>query len=94
MSKLKKLSNDDLSDISDLILDSLDNNIFNKINSKEINDLNLDIIINYDNDELDVDLDINIDFDSLSNSDSDFLKLAIDNVYNDLDIFIEDSYKE
>lgn len=92
MLKLKKLSKEDLNNISDFFLSSLDNNLFNSIDSKEINDLNLDLIINYDNDELKVDLDIGLDLDKLSDFNSEKIQIAIDDSYKELDDFIEKNY--
>jgi len=94
MSKLKKLSKEDLNTILEFFLSSLDNNLLNNINFKEINDLNLDVKLNYLDNKLDVDLDIGIDLDTLSDIDSKNVNIAIDKSYADLDSFIEGNFKK
>ena len=94
MSKLKKLSKEDLNVISDFFLSTLDDKLFKIIGSKEITDLDLDVLIDYDNEKLDVNLDFDIFLDLLSDMDSDKLQQAIDSSYEELDAFIENNYKE
>ena len=51
MSKLKKLSQDDLSTISDDFGEILEREVSKNISTKEVEDLDLDITINYENDQ-------------------------------------------
>ena len=66
MSKLKVLTNDDLSKISDDFGEILENEVSKSISVKELEDLDLDIVISYDNEQLDVDVDVGVLFDELS----------------------------
>ncbi|MBO5150695.1 MAG: DUF3194 domain-containing protein, partial [Methanobrevibacter sp.] len=65
MSKLKKLSSDDLTTISEDFGEILEKEVSRVISVKELEDLNLDITINYENAQLDVDVDLGVDFDEL-----------------------------
>ncbi len=66
MSKLKILSQDDLATISDAFGEILEGEISRALPSKEIEDLDLDILLNYENEQLDVDVDVGVLFDELS----------------------------
>ena len=70
VSKLKKLSQDDLDDISDFFASLVENKILSQVKSqKEIlaMDLNIHIDYNDENEKLDIDVDVDIDTDELSN---------------------------
>ena len=60
MSKLKKLSPDDLSKISDDFGEILEKEVSKNISTKEVEDLDLDITLNYENEQLDVDVDVGV----------------------------------
>ena len=94
MSKLKKLSQDDLSTISDDFGEILENEISKALPSKEIEDLDLDIIINYENDQLDVDVDVGVLFDELSEISQEQIMNAIDEAYLKFDSYIDDNFRE
>ena len=81
MSKLKKLSQDDLSTISDDFGEILEREVSKNISTKEVEDLDLDIIINYENDQLDVDVDVGVLFDALSDINQDQIMKATDGAY-------------
>ena len=66
MSKLKTLTQDDLAVISDDFGEILEREVSKAISMKELEDLDLDIILNYDNEQLDVDVDVGVQFDELS----------------------------
>ena len=85
MSKLKKLSQDDLSTISDDFGEILEREVSKNISTKEIEDLDLDIIVNYENDQLDVDVDVGVLFDELSDINQDQIMKSIDEAYLQFD---------
>lgn len=94
MSKLKKLSQDDLSTISDDFGEILEREVSKNISTKEIEDLDLDIIINYENDQLDVDVDVGILFDELSEISQDQIIKSIDDAYLKFDSYIDENFRE
>ncbi|MBQ9026073.1 MAG: DUF3194 domain-containing protein [Methanobrevibacter sp.] len=94
MSKLKKLSPDDLTTISDDFGEILEKEVSRVISTKELEDLDLDIILNYDNDQLDVDVDLGVSFDELSEINQDLLSEAVDEAYLKFDSYIDDNFRE
>ena len=94
MSKLKKLSAEDLSVISDDFGEILEREVSKNIPSKEVEDLDLDITINYENDQLDVDVDVGVLFDELSDINQDQIMKSIDEAYLKFDSYIDDNYRE
>jgi hypothetical protein len=94
MSKLKKLSQDDLSKISDDFGEILEREVSKNISTKEIEDLDLDIIINYENDQLDVDVDVGVIFDELSEISQDQIMKSIDEAYLKFDSYIDENFRE
>ena len=73
MSKLKELTQEDLSKISD--------------------DLDLDIVLSYEDSQLDVDVDVGVLFDELSEISQDQISKAIDEAYLKFDSYIDDNYR-
>jgi len=94
MSKLKKLSQSDLSTISDDFGEILEGEVSKNISTKEVEDLDLDIIINYENEQLDVDVDVGVIFDELSEINQDQIMKAIDEAYLKFDAYINENYRE
>jgi hypothetical protein len=94
MSKLKKLSSDDLDTISQDFGEILENEVSRVIPAKEIEDLDLDITINYENSQLDVDVDLGVLFDALSDVNQDILNEAVDEAYLKFDSYIDENYRE
>ncbi|WP_458404214.1 DUF3194 domain-containing protein [Methanobrevibacter sp.] len=94
MSKLKKLSQDDLSTISDDFGEILEREVSKNISTKEVEDLDLDIIINYENDQLDVDVDVGVLFDELSEISQDQITKSIDEAYVKFDSYIDENFRE
>ena len=94
MSKLKKLSQDDLSTISDDFGEILEREVSKNISTKEVEDLDLDIIINYENEQLDVDVDVGVLFDALSDINQDQIMKAIDGAYLKFDSYIDENYRD
>ena len=93
MSKLKVLTNDDLSKISDDFGEILENEVSKSISLKELEDLDLDIVISYDNEQLDVDVDVGVLFDELSEIDQDQISKAIDEAYLRFDSYIDENFR-
>ena len=93
MSSLKELSQDDLATISDDFGEILENEVSKAISTKEIEDLDLDIILNYENDQLDVDVDVGVMFDELSEITKDQVSKAIDEAYLKFDSYIDDNFR-
>ncbi len=93
MSDLKKLSSDDLETISDNFGEILEREVSRVISTKELEDIDLNITINYDNNQLDVDVDLGVSFDELSSINQDLLLEAIDNAYLKFDSYIDDNFR-
>ena len=94
MSKLKKLSSDDLDTISTDFGEILEVEVSKVISTKELEDLDLDIVLNYENDQLDVDVDLGVSFDELSEINHDMLNEAIDASYLKFDSYIDENFRE
>lgn len=94
MSKLKKLSSDDLATISQDFGEILEREVSRVISTKELEDLDLDITINYDDAQLDVDVDLGVSFDELSEVNQDLLNEAIDEAYLKFDSYIDENFRE
>ncbi len=93
MSKLKILSQEDLATISDYFGEILENEVSKSIHMKELEDLDLDIILNYENEQLDVDVDVGVLFDELSQITQDQVMQAIDEAYLKFDSYIDDNFR-
>ena len=91
---LKRLTDDDLVAISDKFGEILNSEIAKKISLKELEDLDLDIAVDYQNKELNVSVDVGLAFDELSNINQESLNKAIDEAYLKFDSFIEDNYTD
>ena len=78
MSKLKVLTQDDLATISDDFGEILKNEVSKALPSKEIEDLDLDIVLDYKDNQLDVDVDVGVSFDELSDITQEQIFQAID----------------
>ena len=94
MSKLKVLSQDDLAIISDEFGEILENEVSKSLPSKEIEDLDLDIVLSYDDGQLDVDVDVGVSFDELSEINQEQIANAIDEAYLRFDSYIDENFRE
>ena len=94
MSKLKKLSQDDLSTILENFGEILEHEVSKSISIKELEDLDLDITLNYENDELNVDVDVGVLFDELSEISQEQISQAIDEAYLKFDSYIDENFRE
>lgn len=93
MSKLKVLTKDDLTTISDDFGEILEKEISKSLPSKEIEDLDLDILLSYENGQLDVDVDVGVSFDELSEITQDQIAQAIDEAYLKFDSYIDENFR-
>ena len=93
MSKLKVLTQDDLATISDDFGEILESEVSKALPAKEIEDLDLDILLNYDNNQLDVDVDVGVSFDELSEITQEQIAKAIDAAYLRFDSYIDDNFR-
>ena len=96
VSKLKKLSEDDLEDISNFLSEIIVKKIQSSVKSqKEILDMDVSIEIVYpdENGELDVDASIEIDTDELSNLSNERIDEIIEESYLELDEYINENYR-
>ena len=93
MSKLKVLTQDDLATISDDFGEILENEVSKALPAKEIEDLDLDILLNYENEQLDVDVDGGVSFDELSQINQEQIAQAIDEAYIKFDSYIDDNFR-
>ncbi|WP_461461458.1 DUF3194 domain-containing protein [Methanobrevibacter sp.] len=94
MSKLKELSQDDLDNITNFLSDIVESKLSNYVTSKEVINQNIITDISYENGQLDVDLDIDIDVDALSNLSQDDVQRIIDEAYEELDVCIDENYRQ
>lgn len=60
---------------------------------KELEDLDLDIILNYENEQLDVDVNVGVLFDELSEITQDQVMQSIDEAYLKFDSYIDDNFR-
>ena len=58
-----------------------------------LEDLDLDIVLNYENEQLDVDVDVGVLFDELSEITQDQIMQAIDEAYLKFDSYIDDNFR-
>lgn len=96
VSELKKLSEDDLEQISDFLSNTIEKKISSSVKSKkEI--LSMDVVINIvypdENGGLDVDASIDIDTDELSNLSDERINEVIEESYLELDEFINENFR-
>ena len=94
MSKLKKLSSQDLNTISTDFGEILEVEVSKVISTKELEDLDLDTELNYENNQLDVDVDLGVSFDELSEINQDMLNEAVEEAYLKFDSYIDDNFRE
>ena len=93
MSKLKVLTQDDLATISDDFGEILEKEVSKALPAKEIEDLDLDILLNYENNQLDVDVDVGVSFDELSEINQEQIANAIDEAYIKFDSYIDENFR-
>ncbi len=87
---MKKLSDHELDEISELAAKSVENFIYSRVSKKEV--INLDIKVELDYHEgLDVDIEVDIQFDPLSKPDEKIAEDAASYAIEEVDSYLADS---
>ncbi len=87
---MRKLSDQELDEISELAVKSAENFIYSKVSKKEV--LNMDIKVELDyHDGLDVDIHVDIQFDPLSIPDESIAEDAADHAIAEIDSYLADN---
>lgn len=95
MSKLNNLTTDDLEQISEFISTQVNEYLFEKISIKEIIDFDIHVENSYENEQLDVDVSVDLELDDLSNvNEDDIIQDAIDYALENLDLFLDENYRQ
>lgn len=85
---MRKLTNQELDELSEIATKAAENFIFSNISKKEIADLNINLELNYE-DTLDVDITIDLDLDELSSVNENIIvEKAIDEALDKISEFI------
>jgi hypothetical protein len=87
---LRKLSDQELDEISELAVKSVENFIYSKVSKKEILDLDIKVELQY-HEGLDVDVQVDIQFDPLSNPDESIAEDAAEHAIAEIDSYMDDS---
>lgn len=85
---MKKLTDEDLNEISEIAISSAESYIFSKVSKKEIIDIDINIELNYEN-GLDINVIVDILFDDLSSADSKIADDAADYAMNEIEKFLD-----
>ncbi|HTX61467.1 MAG TPA: DUF3194 domain-containing protein [Methanobacterium sp.] len=90
---MRKLTDEELDQISDLAVETAENYIFSRVSRKEILDMDIQANISYD-EELHVDLLVDIDLDELASVDeNDLAESAAEKALEELDIFVDKNFR-
>jgi hypothetical protein len=87
---LRKLSDQELDEISELAVKSAENFIYSKVSKKEILDLDIKVELQY-HEGLDVDVQVDIQFDPLSNPDESIAEDAAEHAIAEIDSYMDDN---
>jgi hypothetical protein len=87
---LRKLSDQELDEISELAIKSAEDFIYSKVSKKQILDLDIKVELDY-HDGLDVDIHVDIQFDPLSQPDENIAEEAADHAIEKIDSFLADN---
>lgn len=85
---MRKPTNQELDQISQIAADAVEEYIFSRISGKEIHDIDINIELKY-NHVLDVDIMLELYIDQLSNSSEDIVEKAVDSAMEAVDRYIE-----
>ncbi len=89
---MRKLTDQELDEISDVAIEAAENFIFTRVSKKEILDLHINADITYEN-ELNIDISVDLDLDELSQADvKEIVEGAVDAALEKLDKYIDDNY--
>lgn len=84
---LRKLSDEELDQISVIAVNAAENYIFSRISKKEILDININVELEYE-EGLDVDILVDLELDSLSSADKNITQKAVDHALAAVDALI------
>jgi L-2-hydroxyglutarate oxidase LhgO len=87
---LRKLSDQELDEISELAAQSAENFIYSKVSKKEVTDLDIKITLDYHT-GLDVDIIIDIQFDPLSRADKNIADEAAAHAIEEIDKYLAEN---
>ncbi len=87
---MKKLSDQELDEISELAAKSAENFIYSKVSKKEVTDLDIKVTLDYHT-GLDVDILIDIQFDPLSQADKNIADEAAAHAIEEIDKYLSDN---
>jgi len=87
---LRKLSDQELDEISELAVKSAENFIYSKVSKKEILNLDIKVELQY-HEGLDVDVQVDIQFDPLSNPDESIAEEAAEHAIAEIDSYMDDN---
>jgi hypothetical protein len=87
---LRKLSDQELDEISERAVKSAENFIYSKVSKKEILDLDIKVELQY-HEGLDVDVQVDIQSDPLSNPDESIAEDAAGHAIAEIDSYMDDS---
>jgi hypothetical protein len=87
---LRKLSDQELDEISELASKSAENFIYSKVSKKEVTDLDIKVTLDYHT-GLDVDILIDIQFDPLSQADKKIADEAAAHAIEEIDDYLADN---
>lgn len=90
---MRKLTDQELDQVSNLAVETAENYIFSRVSKKEILDLNINADVTYDK-ILDVEISVDIDLDDLSTVDEEQLaEDAVEAVLCELDTFVDENFR-
>lgn len=84
---MRKLSDEELDEISELAVKSAENFIYSKIPKKEVQDLDIKVELDYHT-GLDIDISIDIQLDPLSNPNDNIAEDAVNYAITEIDSYI------
>ena len=84
---MKKLTDEELNEISEIAVSSAENYILSRVSKKEIIDIDINVELIY-SDELDVDVTVNIIFDDLCSADPQIADDAADHAIKEIEKFL------
>ena len=87
---MRKLSDQELDEISELAVKSAENFIYSKVSKKEILNLDIKVELQY-HEGLDVDVQVDIQFDPLSNPDESIAEEAAEHAIAEIDSYMDDN---
>lgn len=91
---MRKLTDHELDEISDMAVGEVEKYIFSRVSKKEILDLHINVELDYE-EGLDVDILVDLDLDELSTvNEKEVTENAVDAALEKLDKFIEENYSD